>query len=98
MLQRNAGARWRRPTLFLAGRNEVSFKEVYSLLQHALLGACAVRHCIDVGLDGPSVPTKSCSQSCIITSIEANKSQWQLHSMRNDVAAAPTPHIQCKIS
>lgn len=61
-----------RQTLFLAGGNEVSFEEVYSLLKHALLGACAMRHCIDVGLNRPSALTNTCSQSCMLAILEAS--------------------------
>lgn len=69
MLKQDGGLR---PTLFLAGRNEVSFEEVYGLLKHALLGASAMRHCIDVGLNRPSVLTNSFSQSCIIAILAAS--------------------------
>ena len=60
MLEKDRGSEL---TLFLAGRNEVGFEKVHSLLEHALLGACAMRHCIDIGLDSPSVLTHNCSQS-----------------------------------
>ena len=58
-------------TLFLAGRNEVSFEEVYRLLEYALLGACAMRHRIDIGLDSPSALAHNCIQSCIIEMLTA---------------------------
>ena len=68
MLEKDGGTEL---TLFLASRNEVGFEEIQSFLEHTLLGACAMRHRIDIGLNSPSALTHHCSQSCILEMLVA---------------------------